>query len=214
MSSTTGTKSFSFRGTQSHDLLLVHTSVVVYRFIVHRTYEFVEQVFPGGNFDEGDESFRVTAIRETFEETGLLLVKGSPASHSDQQALRNLDQDALNRARQSILLGQTAFSKFLSDVGLTPIVDELLPFTEWVTPVQVPRYSLSQCISSTHKLKKGSAGDSTPGFTSRSYTAIRPLAFLVAPNRILYPRLMADKKSSLPDSFTHLRLCEHKRRRR
>ena len=128
----------------------MHTSVVVYRFIVHPIYGFIEQVFPGGNFDEGDESFRVTAIRETFEETGLLLVKGSHASRSDRRALQGVDQDALDRARQSILLGQTTFCKFLTDVKLTPAVDELLPFTEWVTPVRVPRYSLSRCITYTY----------------------------------------------------------------
>jgi len=104
--------------------------------------EFVAQVFPGGNFDEGDGSYRMTAIRETFEETGLLLAKGCSTSAPEQPAPLRLDQDALNRARQSILLGQTVFSKFLDDAGLTPAVDELLPFTEWVTPVQAPRYVL------------------------------------------------------------------------
>ena len=101
-------------------------------------------MFPGGNFDRDDESYRVTAIRETFEETGLLLAKSRLAPTSDQLAPpgHGLDQDTLNRARQSILLGQTVFSKFLDDAGLTPDIDELLPFTEWVTPVQVPR-----CVS-------------------------------------------------------------------
>ena len=101
-------------------------------------------MFPGGNFDEDDGSYRVTAIRETFEETGLLLAKGKDCSSSgsEQSAPLQLDQDTLTRARQSILLGQTVFSKFLNDTGLTPAVDELLPFTEWVTPVQAPRYVL------------------------------------------------------------------------
>ena len=92
-------------------------------------------MFPGGNFDEDDGSYRVTAIRETFEETGLLLAKSRLASPPGQE----LNQYALNRARQSILLGQTVFSKFLDDAGLTPAVDELHRFTEWVTPVRIPR---------------------------------------------------------------------------
>jgi len=96
-------------------------------------------VFPGGNFDEGDGSYRVTAIRETFEETGLLLAKSRLTSTSGQLSPPKLDQGALNQVRQSILLGKTVFSKFLDDAGLTPVVDELLPFTEWVTPAHVPR---------------------------------------------------------------------------
>lgn len=85
----------------------------------------------------------MTAIRETFEETGLLLARSrlSPVSAESSAPLR-LDQDALNRARQSILLGRAGFSKFLEDAGLTPAVDELLPLTEWITPVQVPRCGL------------------------------------------------------------------------
>jgi len=104
--------------------------------------DFIVQVFPGGNFDEDDGSYRMTAIRETFEETGLLLAKRYSTSAPEQPAPLRLDQDALNRARQSILLGQTVFNKFLDDAGSTPAVDELLPFTEWVTPVQAPRYVL------------------------------------------------------------------------
>ena len=82
----------------------------------------------------------MTAIRETFEEAGLLLAKSHPTAASEQSASLQLDQDALNRARQSILFGKMVFNKFLDDAGLTPAVDELLPFTKWITPVQAPRY--------------------------------------------------------------------------
>ena len=107
-------------------------------------------MFPGGNFDEDDASYRVTAIRETFEETGLLLVKSRLSSTSDQPVSPKPGQDALNCTRQSILLGQTVLSKFLNDAGLIPAVDELLPFTEWVTPVQAPRCTSHPIIQYMH----------------------------------------------------------------
>ena len=109
-------------------------------------------MFPGGNYDESDGSHRVTAIRETFEETGLLLArrKGRLTDSSVEQSLPlkfDLDQDALGRARRSILLGRTDFNGFLDEVGLAPAVDELLPFTEWITPVQVPRCEFCGFVS-------------------------------------------------------------------
>ena len=123
----------------------------------------------------------------------------------------------LNRARQSILLGQTVFNKFLDDAGSTPAVDELLPFAEWVTPVQVSRCELiSRCSIYAHSLKEGVilVGGSMRGFMSRSYTIHRSSVSLTVTNEPPSTPLMADMKRSLPDSFIHPRLCERIRGRR
>ncbi|KAH9001122.1 NUDIX domain-containing protein [Lactarius akahatsu] len=89
-------------------------------------------VFPGGNYDEiQDASYQMTAIRETFEETGLLLAtspSGSPPSDA-----------VLDASRESINTRKTLFGDFLRRHALVADVKALLPFTEWVTPLGAPR---------------------------------------------------------------------------
>ena len=89
------------------------------------------KVFPGGNYDEQQDggSFEMTAIRETFEESGLLLASPS-ASISDED---------LDVARYAIHAGKTLFRDFLSQNNLIADVSSLLPFTQWITPPSSPR---------------------------------------------------------------------------
>ncbi|KAG1756334.1 uncharacterized protein EDB91DRAFT_8759 [Suillus paluster] len=87
-------------------------------------------VFPGGNFDaKQDTSLEWTAIRETFEEAGLLL-----ASSDTPGKLVDFTQ-----AREAVHGGQMSFSTFLTNNNLRANVDTLLPFTTWVTPPTAPR---------------------------------------------------------------------------
>ena len=92
--------------------------------------EDIVQVFPGGNFDEKqDKSLAMTAIRETFEESGLLL-----ASSSSSSAPAPLEA-VLDKARHEIHQHKLLFQKFLQSKNLEADVESLLPFTQWITPV-------------------------------------------------------------------------------
>ncbi|KAL1709634.1 NUDIX hydrolase domain-like protein [Schizophyllum commune] len=97
-------------------------------------------VFPGGNLDpaQDGDSLAMTAIRETFEESGLLLA--SPSAAPRRSIVDSLPPlSALEAARHAIHAQRTNFSDFLAKEGLRADVDALLPFTEWVTPVEQPR---------------------------------------------------------------------------
>jgi hypothetical protein len=75
---------------------------------------------------------RLTAVRETFEESGVLLATNTGSLPTPTPAI-------LEAARESIHAQRKTFTSFLADNSLTPDVDSLLPFTQWITPPTIPR---------------------------------------------------------------------------
>lgn len=76
----------------------------------------------------------VTAIRETFEETGLLLV-----SSDEPSTTAPLDDAQLEDARHRIHQQKLLWQEFLDSRRLRLDVSALLPFTQWITPKEAPR---------------------------------------------------------------------------
>jgi 8-oxo-dGTP pyrophosphatase MutT (NUDIX family) len=92
-------------------------------------------VFPGGVVDPADvvgrgiaEALVQAAIRETFEETGLLLATGS------------VDQPAALEADRLALIGhRTTLDEVVGRHGLVPRSDWLRAWSHWITPDFEPR---------------------------------------------------------------------------
>jgi 8-oxo-dGTP pyrophosphatase MutT (NUDIX family) len=111
-------------------------------------------VFPGGRVEESDHdiatencpnpdrldtealAFRIAAIRETFEECGVLLAR--PVG-SDQL----IDADTLERLedqhRAALNAGSIGFDAVLGSEGLQPAPDLLVHFAHWITPTHQPK---------------------------------------------------------------------------
>jgi 8-oxo-dGTP pyrophosphatase MutT (NUDIX family) len=115
-------------------------------------------VFPGGSVDEGDADPAIgwagprpgevadrlgtsperaralicAAVRETFEESGVLLAGSSPT-------VLVRDSAALAGDRHALLEGTTSFGELLARLGLMLRADLLTPWARWITPEAAPR---------------------------------------------------------------------------
>jgi 8-oxo-dGTP pyrophosphatase MutT (NUDIX family) len=106
-------------------------------------------VFPGGKVDPDDRAaawgsfsapkapdrpYWIAAVRETFEESGLLIAKGASGT---------IDADSAARIAANLrtpLLDQTVtFSQLMTEKALTPALDLMAPFAHWITPASAPK---------------------------------------------------------------------------
>jgi 8-oxo-dGTP pyrophosphatase MutT (NUDIX family) len=131
--------------------------IEVFMMVRHHQIEFNSGalVFPGGSVDPGDHeiagkpelcdggagldpqalSFRIAAIRETFEESGILLARPR-GSNELLSAARAAKIGAAFRAAADKDKG---FLKVLTDNGNLLALDELVPYAHWITPEGMPK---------------------------------------------------------------------------
>lgn len=124
--------------------------VFMVRRATHLGFAGGSHVFPGGRVDDADVrlvadpdlcppvsgvtdaamAFRIAAIRETFEESGILLVREGGSGRLIGGARSRM----LDSSRRSVANGSLAFGDLLVREGLIPATDLLVPYAHWVTP--------------------------------------------------------------------------------
>jgi 8-oxo-dGTP pyrophosphatase MutT (NUDIX family) len=132
--------------------------IEVFMMVRHHEIEFSSGalVFPGGSVEQrdleiierpelhcggeglaaADLSFRIAAIRETFEESGILLARPR-GSKSLIDAERAAEVEAVSRA--AMLESKTTFLNVLVDHAMVLALDELVPYAHWITPEGLPK---------------------------------------------------------------------------
>lgn len=120
----------------------------------HRSSGFVPgaHVFPGGRVDASDAvapavaedggttlepavKYRVAAIREVFEETGVLLARDARGEWAPDCTT----DPAMESWREQLMAGQASLADVLADRQLRACVEEVVYFSHWITPVAEPR---------------------------------------------------------------------------
>jgi 8-oxo-dGTP pyrophosphatase MutT (NUDIX family) len=112
-------------------ILVRPTGGSVEAFLVrrHRKASFMSNafVFPGGKVDPTDGNAEVAAVRELFEEAGVLLCD------------RPLAAPAQAEWRRRLLAGEVDFPRLLADEGLAPDRTRLHGWSRWITPSFEPK---------------------------------------------------------------------------
>lgn len=131
------------------------TQLQVFMIVRHKKIDFASGaiVFPGGKvaetdygsirkqciqsdqFDDAELALRIAAIRETFEESGLLF-----ARHQNEACyIEDNEQSHLLKYRNAINAKEITFSEFIQEEKLELAVNALTPFAHWITPEMVPK---------------------------------------------------------------------------
>jgi len=130
----------------------------VFMVVRHHAIDFAAGalVFPGGRVEESDHqlaarpadcpnpagltteamAFRIAAIRETFEECGVLLARPRGSDRLiDAATLKRVE----DRYRAALNAGTVGFDTVLVSEDLLPAADMLVHFAHWITPSHQPK---------------------------------------------------------------------------
>jgi len=129
------------------------TGLEVFMVVRHHQIDFASGalVFPGGKvdandasvtdlcdgvdgLDDGEIAMQVGAVREAFEECGVLLARDSEGAVIRGDRLASLQED-----RAKLNSGDLSLRAFLERESLRLACDLLVPFAHWITPEMMPK---------------------------------------------------------------------------
>jgi 8-oxo-dGTP pyrophosphatase MutT (NUDIX family) len=143
----------------------LHGPLEVFMVQRHHQVDFASSalVFPGGKVDAADRdpalralcagqagldgealAYRVAAIRETFEESGVVLAqrRAGPAGSGGASGplLAAAEASAIEaRFRAELNAGRVSMREIAEAEGLELACDRLVPFAHWITPAFMPK---------------------------------------------------------------------------
>jgi len=131
--------------------------------VSHSSSFAAAHVFPGGHLDEyhgetlppapdprrheDGEAYRLAAVRETFEESGILLAHPSSAQTTDSNdspRLLQLTDDERDEGRKLVHNHKVLFTDWLSSKGGVADTQGCVSYTRWVTPPNLPKRFTTQ----------------------------------------------------------------------
>jgi 8-oxo-dGTP pyrophosphatase MutT (NUDIX family) len=132
--------------------------IEVFMMVRHYEIDFASGalVFPGGSVDAGDQdiiakpelyagsdgldtatlNFRIAAIRETFEESGILLARPRGSKQLIDAAWAG---EIAASHRAPLCDGDVSFAQILVRHDLVLALDLLVPYAHWITPEKMPK---------------------------------------------------------------------------
>jgi len=106
------------------------TGARCYELSFDQAHRIIEDVSP----PQKSLGFFVAAIREAFEESGILLAHGSGSRHS----INGSELTRLGGYRAEVHANPSAFASRLSGEGVKLAIDRLFYFAHWITPEVLP----------------------------------------------------------------------------